>query len=67
MFFAFLPISFCLITTFMSPLTVLDTFDFHTLGFFLNLVSDSFPFSNSQNTLFLLTTATEFLFFSDFT
>lgn len=42
MFFAFLPISFCLTTTFMSPLTVLDAFDFHTLIFFLNLVSDFF-------------------------
>lgn len=39
MFFAFLPLSFCLVTALMSPLTVLDTFDFHTLiFFFLNLI-----------------------------
>lgn len=52
MFFAFLPISFCLISTFMSPLTVLDAFDFHTLIFFsLNLISDFFPSPTSKNTL----------------
>lgn len=42
MFFAFLPISLCLITTFMSPLTALDAFDFHTQIFFLNLATDFF-------------------------
>lgn len=65
MFFAFLPISFCLITTFMSPLTVLDASDFHILTFFLNL--DSFSLSNSQNILFLLATATDIFFPPDFT
>lgn len=33
MFFAFFPISFCLVTALMSPLTVLDAFDFHALLF----------------------------------
>lgn len=62
MFFAFPPTSFCLGTALMSPLTVLEAFDFHPFIFSeLHFDQTFFPCPTHEILFFSLSSASKFL------